>query len=114
MSGSYTIPLIGLKEGHHVFDFEIGEKFFGQFEESEVKEGSLIAHIDIDKRSTHIDLSIRISGGVKVCCDRCLEMFLQPVDCMNRIVVKFGKSTEDNDPDISSNFGLQKYESFFN
>ena len=62
MSGSYTIPLSGLKEGRHIFDFEIDKEFFEQFEESEVKEGSLIANIEMDKRSSHIDLVIRISG----------------------------------------------------
>ncbi|MBK8882595.1 MAG: hypothetical protein IPN67_09510 [Bacteroidales bacterium] len=75
MSGSYTIGLSGLKEGRHTIDFEIGNKFFESFEESEIKEGSLFANIELEKRSTHIDLFIRISGRVKVCCDRCLEMF---------------------------------------
>ena len=28
MSGLYVIPLSGLKEGHHTFDFEIGNEFF--------------------------------------------------------------------------------------
>jgi len=102
MSGSYTIPLSGLKEGRHKFDFEIGKEFFERFEESEVKEGSLIANIELDKRSSHIDMLIAISGDVKVCCDRCLEMFLQPVRCENRLLIKFGKSIEDSDPDILS------------
>jgi uncharacterized protein len=103
MSGSCIVPLIGLKEGRHAIDFEIGEEFFEEFEESEVKEGSLIAYVEVDKRSTHIDLLIRISGSVKVCCDRCLEMFFQPVDCKNRILVKFGKSIDDSsNPDILS------------
>ena len=102
MSVSYTIPLSGLKEGRHIIDFEIGKEFFELFEESEVKEGSLIANIEIEKRSSHADLAIRISGSVKVCCDRCLEMYLQPVVCENRLLVKFGKSIEDSDPDILS------------
>jgi len=102
MSGSYTIPLSGLKEGHHTFKFEIGNEFFEKFEESEVKEGSLIAEIDIEKRSSHSDVKIRISGSVRISCDRCLEMFLQPVNCENKLLVKFGKSLEDSDPDILS------------
>jgi uncharacterized protein len=102
MSGLFTIPLSGLKVGRHLFDFEIGNEFFEKFEESEVKEGSLIANIEMDKRSSHLDLTIRISGNVRICCDRCLEMFLQPVDCINRLIVKFGKSIEDSDPDILS------------
>jgi uncharacterized metal-binding protein YceD (DUF177 family) len=102
MSGSYTIPLSGLKEGHHTLDFEIDNEFFEQFEESEVKEGRLIANIEMDKRSTHLDLRIRVSGSVRINCDRCLEIFSQPVDSENRLLVKFGKSLEDIDPDIVS------------
>ena len=100
MSGSCTILLVGLKGGPNLVEFEIGNEFFEQFEDSEVKEGRLIANIELDKRSSHIDISIRISGMVKICCDRCLEMFLQPVDSMNRLLVKFGKRMEDIDPDI--------------
>ncbi|HUX55830.1 MAG TPA: DUF177 domain-containing protein [Bacteroidales bacterium] len=102
MSVSYTIPLSGLKEGCHIIDFEIGKEFFEQFEESEVKEGSLIANIEMDKRSSHADLIIRISGKVKIYCDRCLEIYFQPVICENRLLVKFGKSIEDSDSDILS------------
>jgi uncharacterized protein len=102
MSGRYTIPLSGMKEGHHTIDFEIDKEFFEQFEESEVKEGSLIATIGMDKRSSHSDLVIRISGKVEICCDRCLEMFFHPIDSENRLFVKFGKTIEDIDPDILS------------
>ena len=102
MSVSYTIPLSGLKEGHHTIDFEIDKEFFEEFEESEVKEGSLIANIEMDKRSTHLDMIIKVSGSVRVSCDRCLEMFSQPVKSENRLLVKFGKSLEDIDPDILS------------
>jgi uncharacterized metal-binding protein YceD (DUF177 family) len=102
MSGTYTILLSGLKEGHHTLDFEIDKEFFEQIEESEVKEGSLMANIEMDKRATHIDLIIRVSGSVRVSCDRCLEMFSQPLSSENRILVKFGKSIDDIDPDIIS------------
>jgi uncharacterized metal-binding protein YceD (DUF177 family) len=94
--------LSGLKEGHHTIDFEIDKEFFEQFEESEVKEGSLIANIEMDKRSSHLDLNIRVSGSVRISCDRCLEMFSQPIDSENRLLVKFGKSIDDIDPDILS------------
>ena len=102
MSRSYTIGLSGLKEGHHAIDFEIDNTFFENFEESEIKEGSLLANIELEKRSTHTDLFIRISGKVKVCCDRCLEMFFYPLECENRLLIKFGKKIDDSDPDIVS------------
>jgi uncharacterized protein len=102
MSGLNNIPLNGLKEGSHSFDFEIGKEFFEKIEESEVKEGSLIAHILVEKRTSHSDVLIKISGTVRISCDRCLEMFSQPVKCENKLLVKFGKRLEDSDPDIIS------------
>jgi uncharacterized metal-binding protein YceD (DUF177 family) len=102
MSGRYTIPLSGFKEGHHTIDFEIDNRFFEQIEESEVKEGSLVANIEMDKRSSLSDLEIRITGNVRICCDRCLEMFFHPVVCENRLLVKFGNTIENIDPDILS------------
>jgi uncharacterized protein len=102
MSGLYTIPLGGLKEGHYSFDFEIGKEFFDKFEESEIKEGSLEAIVLIEKRSSHSDVLIRISGNVRINCDRCLELFFHPVICENKLLIKFGKSLEESDPDVLS------------
>ena len=100
MSGLINIPIIGLKEGHHLFEFEIGDRFFEEFEESEIKEGNLSVSIELDKRATHFDLIIKITGEVRICCDRCLETFFQPIACENRLLVKFGKKWDDSDPDI--------------
>jgi len=100
MSGLFTIPLSGLKEGQHLYDFEIGKEFFDEFEEWEIKEGVLAASIILDKRSSHFDLIFKINGKVKVCCDRCLELFFQPVECENKLLLKFGKEWDDSDPDM--------------
>ncbi len=100
MSGIYTIPVSGLKEGQNYFDFEINKEFFEQFEESEIKEGKLTAVVDVDKRTSHIDLVIKIQGVVSISCDRCLGIFSLPVDCTNRLLVKLGKVRDEDDPDI--------------
>jgi uncharacterized protein len=100
MSGLFIIPISGLKEGHHLFEFEIGDKFFEEFEESEIKEGNLSVYIELDKRSSHFDLFFKISGKVRICCDRCLDMFFHPIECENRLLVKFGKNWDDNNPDM--------------
>lgn len=100
MSGLFAIPISGLKEGLYNFKFEIGKEFFDQFEESEVKEGILTASVEADKRSSHIDISIKIEGEVAIACDRCLGIFSHAVVCENRLLVKFGKTSDDTDPDI--------------
>jgi uncharacterized protein len=102
MSDRYTISYSGLKEGHHSFDFKIDRKFFEKFEESEIKEGSLFAAIELIKRTTHLDLRITITGTVLVCCDRCLGMFLYPLESTNKLLVKLGSSVGEDDPDIIS------------
>ncbi len=100
MSGLFAIPISGLKEGLHNYNFEIDRKFFDQFEESEVREGELRVKVEADKRSSHIDMLIRIGGKISIACDRCLGIFSYPVACENRLLVKFGKISEDADPDI--------------
>jgi len=100
MTGLYCIPLFGLSEGHHSFDFEIGNRFFEGFAESEIKEGELTAVAGLDKNQSCIDLTIRITGRVKVCCDRCLDMYMQVIDCENHIVIRPGKYWDDSDPEI--------------
>ncbi|OFY65711.1 MAG: hypothetical protein A2V46_10135 [Bacteroidetes bacterium RBG_19FT_COMBO_42_7] len=100
MSGLYAIPVSGIKEGDHLFEFEIKKAFFDLFEESEIKEGELIVVAEIEKSPSHLDLNIKISGKVRICCDRCLEMFDHPVDCENRLLVKFGTKKDESDPEI--------------
>src|SRR5512133_2870049 len=75
MSGLYSIPLAGLKEGRYTYEFSIGNDFFEPFTESESRTGELKADVVLDRRSTHLELGITINGSVDVVCDRCLERF---------------------------------------
>jgi len=100
MPGLLTIPIGGIKNGHQIFEFEINRPFFELFEDSEIKEGELFAVVEVQRSASHTDLDIRISGKVRICCDRCLEMFDHPVECENRLLVKFGSVRDDSDPEI--------------
>ena len=98
MSGSFTIPVSSLKEG--LYCFEIGNGFFEQFEESEIKEGKLKATVKAEKRPSLTDLSILIEGVVNIMCDRCLGILPYPVKCDNRLVIKSGRIHDESDPDV--------------
>ena len=100
MSGIFTIPLSGLKEGCRTYTFEIGEGFFELFDGSEIKEGILSATVELDKRSSHMDLKFSITGSVRISCDLCLDMFMHPIDCENRLLIKLGKRWDEDDPDM--------------
>ncbi len=98
----YIIPLSGLKEGLHAYNFEIGDSFFGQFEESEIKKGDLAAEVELDKHASHLDIKIRISGDVVISCDRCLGIFSYSIESENRLLVKLGSKWDVDDPDLLS------------
>jgi uncharacterized metal-binding protein YceD (DUF177 family) len=100
MPRKFTIPVGGNRKGHYVYEFEIDKEFFDLFEESEIKEGLLEAVVDVDRDSTHADIGFRIKGIVRICCDRCLGEFDHPVDCSNRLLVRYGSERDDSDPDI--------------
>jgi uncharacterized metal-binding protein YceD (DUF177 family) len=100
MSGLYAIPISGLKEGRHTYDFRIGKEFFEHFEESDIKDGDLMVSVEAEKRSSHADLTILIAGTVSIPCDRCLGFFPHPLNCGNRLLIKFGRTFDDSDPDI--------------
>ena len=89
MSRLFAIPVSGIKDGHHIFEFEITKEFFDLFDESEIREGELAAVVNVEKNSSHLDLDITISGKVRTCCDRCLGIFDYPVECVNSLLVKF-------------------------
>ncbi|HUW92912.1 MAG TPA: DUF177 domain-containing protein [Bacteroidales bacterium] len=100
MSGLYSIPLAGLKEGRYTYDFSIGYDFFEPFKESEIRTGVIRADVVLEKRSTHLELLITISGSAEVVCDRCLERFPIQLSCTNKLFVKQGKEWNDSDPDM--------------
>jgi uncharacterized metal-binding protein YceD (DUF177 family) len=100
MPGLFIIPIGGIRSGHHVFEFEIYKPFFDQFEESEIKDGSLTAVVEVEGGISHAEVEIMISGTVRICCDRCLEMFDYPLKCVNRLLVKYGNVRDNGDPDV--------------
>ncbi|MDZ7739242.1 MAG: DUF177 domain-containing protein [Bacteroidales bacterium] len=100
MRGFYSIPLTGLKEGSHSFDFKIGSDFFNSYEESLIQEATLQADIDLVRRSAHMEMLIKLNGTVELICDRCLELYTQEMHTEDRILIKFGEQWEEVDDEV--------------
>jgi uncharacterized protein len=96
----YKIAFKGLKEGDHVFEFEIDDRFFECFEGSLVQKGNLSATVKLSKQSSLMTLQMAVKGSVVMQCDRCLDDYLQPVKNQNRMYVKFGHDVEDMGDEI--------------
>jgi len=99
-SGFYSIQLTGLKEGSHVYDFEINDNFFSSFEESVITSGRVRADVTLIKRSAHMELFTKLTGSVDLSCDRCLERFLQGIDDENSVLVKYGDQWAEVDDEV--------------
>lgn len=96
----YNIVFKGLKEGNHEFDFCIGKSFFENFENSLVEDGNIQIKLILEKRSSFMTLEISVSGEVILNCDRCLELYAQPIENTGKLYIKFGENREDNGDDI--------------
>jgi len=91
----YTIPFGGLKPGVHSFDFTIDDRFFEQFEYSEIKSGTLAVHVDMDREERLLILDFFIKGKVSLPCDRCLEPVSREIEGREKLLVKLGDHYEE-------------------
>ena len=96
----FTIPFVGLKLGKHHFEYEIEQAFFEHFEYEDFNDVSINVHLDLDKKSTLLELHFKISGWVNINCDLTNEPFNQPLNNELDLVVKFGDDFNDENVDI--------------
>ena len=96
----YDIEFKGLKEGLHDFGFEVNNQFFAHFEESPVDNGSLEIKVTLEKRSSFLKLYLELAGWLELTCDRCLELYHQPVENSTEVFVKFGEGENDEGENI--------------
>ncbi|OFX59011.1 MAG: hypothetical protein A2066_00010 [Bacteroidetes bacterium GWB2_41_8] len=87
----YNIAFKGLSLGKHVFDYEIDGKFFAEFDGSVVDQGKVNVSLTLEKQSSLMIFWFDLKGTVQVQCDRCLEMYDQPIESKERIFVRFGE-----------------------
>ena len=87
----YNIAFKGLSQGKHVFDFEVDDKFFAEFEGGIIENGKVNVRLTLEKQSSLMILWFDVKGTIQAQCDRCLEMYDQPIESKDRIFVKFGE-----------------------
>ena len=96
----YTISFSGLKEGIHLFDFSADNRFFDEFEESEIRKGNIKIQVKLEKRSTYLRLTFGLKGEVELICDRCLENYFQSIESSNQMLVKFSETEIDDGDEV--------------
>ncbi len=96
----FNIPFIGLKEGSHLFEYQIDNKFFEAFQFEDFNEANLKADVDFVKKNTLMEFSFTINGTVNVPCDTTNEPYNQEIDGNMKLVVKFGPEFNDEHDEI--------------
>lgn len=96
----YNVAFKGLSQGKHVFDYEVDDKFFNEFDGGLIDEGRVKVCLTLEKQSSLMILWFDLKGTIKVQCDRCLEMYDQPIESHDRIFVKFGEKEFSNGDDV--------------
>jgi len=88
-SNEYRIPFVGLKQGVHIFNYELGNNFFSRFEGAVIKESKAKIELRFDKKENFFVLDFYVGGTIRVDCDRCSEPFDQELLDEYKVFVKF-------------------------
>ncbi len=110
-----VIPFSGMKEGNYSFSAELDNTFFESLEFSEIKKGNIKVGIEMERRQRLLNLDITIDGNVELDCDRCGNMYSQPIEDQRNVVVNLDADHfEDEDdlisiPQSQNDFDLTQY-----
>ncbi|MBC3759847.1 MULTISPECIES: YceD family protein [Hyunsoonleella] len=97
---AYSIPFKGLKIGKHDFEYGIDKTFFDYFEYDDFNDVTVKVNVELDKKTTLLELHFKISGFVNVNCDLTNEPYNQDIENEFDLVVKFGQDFNDENIDI--------------
>jgi uncharacterized protein len=111
----FSLPIRGLKNGTHEFDFQIESDFFKNFENSPIENGHFDVHLTMDKRDSFFELVFDFDGTIKTECDRCTASIDLPFGDTQNLTVKYALEESEDDAEIvfitheTSIFNVAKY-----
>ena len=97
---AYNIAFKGLAPGKHEFEYKIDSRFFELFENSFVDDGNVDVKVILNKDLSVYTLDFQFNGYVMLLCDRCLELYSQPIHYETRAFLKFGSENQEEDDEI--------------
>lgn len=95
----FILPIEGLKNGFHSYNFRLDSQFFNHFELSPINNGVISVTVDLNKEDHIYSFCFNITGFVNVDCDRCLASIELPIFGEYNVVVK-QKDEVSDDPDL--------------
>jgi uncharacterized protein len=93
----YIIQFGGLPVGSHLFEMDLNQAFFKEFEHSEFSSGQVKAEMELTRQNNLLTIAFRLEGEVVLPCDRCAKEVPLPISVDESMVVKYGKPEESTD-----------------
>src|SRR5687767_12137638 len=93
----YMIRFGGLPVGIHDFEFEVGDKFFQEIENSGIEKADVKVEARLTKQNNLLTMDLWIYGTVGLDCDRCLKNFNYPIEDRAHLVIKHGNPEDSTD-----------------
>ncbi len=97
---NFVIPFVGLSTGEHLYEFLIDDKFFANFEYSEIKKAQVKVSLSLIKHERMLVLTFSMNGTLEVSCSRCLDTFDLPIEDEQTQYIKFGQEFKEEDADV--------------
>ncbi len=88
----YSINVARIKEGTQEESFAFDQEFFEYMSSDLVMGGEVALNLKLTRYTRHVDANFHFVGKVEVPCDRCAQMYLQPIDDNKRIIYSFDES----------------------
>jgi uncharacterized metal-binding protein YceD (DUF177 family) len=101
----YDIAFVGLKPGIHEFNYEVDDKFFAGYKETDFSDCHASVKLSLEKNTSFMLLKFEIGGSVKVICDRCGNDLRMDLWDEFKLVVKQVENPDEmnqneEDPDV--------------
>ncbi len=101
----YEIAFVGLKPGLHEFVYEVDDKFFQDYQQTDFTNCRAKIKLTLEKNTSFLILKFEVGGKMDVACDRCgNDLGMDLWDEFNMIVKLVENPDEMNeteeDPDI--------------
>ena len=104
----YMIQFGGLSMGEHQFEFDVRDKFFEQFSESEITRANIQVKATLVKQNTLMHILFTFEGTVGLTCDRCLIDYDCPISGEEKLIIKHGNVDESTDEMLVLKEGLEE------
>jgi uncharacterized metal-binding protein YceD (DUF177 family) len=95
-----VVQFSGLKTGKYEYSYVLGNTFFEEYKNDELKDGKVDFEVVLERRERMLMFTFSFRGTVKTTCDRCLREMEVPVEGEEKLWVKFSDTETSEDENV--------------